>query len=101
MKLSYIIVFFGIAFAFWYYCNTTPPDKPDEGARLLAEAAEREKAQAADREARAAIVARLQAEARAKHVAEEQGRNTTLAQDDAAMARERARSWYQKTTPTR
>ena len=101
MKASLLFFVTAIVFGVWYYCGNLPPDKPDEGARLLAEAAEREKANAADREARAEMVARLRAQSDAQKMAEEQTRNTTLAQDDAAMARERSRSWHQKTTPNR
>jgi hypothetical protein len=101
MKAFSILTVIVIVFAVWYYCGNLPPTKVDEGARLLDEAAAREKANAAERDERAAVVARLRARADEQKLTEEQDRNSSLAQDDAAMARERLRSWRQKTSPGR
>src|SRR5438270_12975381 len=99
MKAFLLLVVTAIVFAVWYYCGNLRPDRPEEGARMLAEADAREKANAADREARADVVARLRAQADAQKMSEERSRKSTLAQDDAAMARERLRSWQAKTSP--
>jgi hypothetical protein len=99
MKGLKFILMIGAGVAAWHFYNNSPEAPQSEAARLLAEAEARRATQQADATARAAIVAELKQKADAQAAAEERSRNTSMAEDDLAMAKERLRSWREKTNP--
>jgi hypothetical protein len=99
MKALMPILLIAAGLAVWYHYANSPDVKQSEGERILADAAQRATANQADIEARTALAAKMRREAEIGKATEEKSASTSMAQDDAAMARERLQSWRAKTTP--